>query len=67
MSDFILELYSEEIPAGMQASAAAQLEKQITAFFASFGVSAQTVQTYVAPQRLTIIADGLPAQLPYRQ
>jgi len=67
MSDFILELYSEEIPAGMQASAAAQLEKEITAFFASFGVSAQTVQTYVAPQRLTIIADGLPAQLPDRQ
>ena len=52
MSDFILELYSEEIPAGMQAGAAAQLEKQITDFFASFGVRADSMQScplYTSP------------------
>ncbi len=29
MADFLLELYSEEIPAGMQAGAAAQIERHI--------------------------------------
>ena len=67
MSDFILELYSEEIPAGMQAPAAADLEKQIGAFFASFGVAAENLRSYVAPQRLTVMADGLPSQLPDRK
>ena len=67
MSDVILELYSEEIPAGMQAPAAADLEKQIGAFFASFGVAAENLRSYVAPQRLTVMADGLPSQLPDRK
>ena len=32
MTDLLLELYSEEIPAGLQASAAAQLERHLLGF-----------------------------------
>ena len=67
MADFLLELYSEEIPAGMQAGAAAQLERHIKGFLDGFGVSAESLQAYVAPQRIALLADGLPAQLPDRK
>lgn len=61
MSAFLLELYSEEIPAGMQARAAADLEKAVRALLAAVDVTPETAQTYVAPQRLTLMLDGLPA------
>ena len=67
MADFLLELYSEEIPAGMQAGAAAQLERHIKTFLDGFGVTAEYVQAHVAPQRIALLADGLPAQLPDRK
>ena len=67
MADFLLELYSEEIPAGMQAGAAAQLEQHIKTFLDGFGVTADHVQAHVAPQRIALLADGLPAQLPDRK
>ena len=67
MADFLLELYSEEIPAGMQAGAAAQLERHIKTFLDGFGVTADHVQAHGAPQRIALLADGLPAQLPDRK
>ena len=67
MADLLLELYSEEIPAGMQAGAAAQIERHITAFLDGFGVSAAHLQAHVAPQRIALLADGLPTQLPDRK
>ena len=67
MADFLLELYSEEIPAGMQAGAAAQLEHHIKSFLDGFGVSAESLQAHVAPQRIALLADGLPSQLPDRK
>ena len=67
MADLLLELYSEEIPAGMQAGAADQLARHIKGFLDGFGVSAESLQTHVAPQRIALLADGLPAQLPDRK
>jgi glycyl-tRNA synthetase beta chain len=67
MADFLLELYSEEIPAGMQAGAAAQIERHIKTFLDGFGVAAEHMQAHVAPQRIALLADGLPAQLPDRK
>ena len=64
MADFLLELYSEEIPAGMQAGAAAQIERLIGGFLDGFGVKAESLQAHVAPQRIALLADGLPTQLP---
>ena len=67
MTDFLLELYSEEIPAGLQASAAAQLERHVLGFLKSFDVVPSQVNAYAAPQRLALWVDGLPLNLPDRK
>ena len=67
MADLLIELYSEEIPAGMQADAAEQLKRKLVEFLDSFGVSADTLDSHVAPQRVALIATGLPQNLPDRR
>ena len=67
MADLLIELYSEEIPAGMQADAAEQLKRKLVKFLDSFGVTPDTIDSHVAPQRLALIAAGLPTSLPDRQ
>ncbi len=67
MADLLIELYSEEIPAGMQAGAAEQLARKIAEFLKSFDVTADSVATYVAPQRVALLASGLPQNLPDRK
>jgi glycyl-tRNA synthetase beta chain len=60
MTDFLLELLSEEIPARMQAKARADLEKLFTDQLAAAGLKAQSLQTFSTPRRLALIARGLP-------
>ncbi|WP_260484321.1 glycine--tRNA ligase subunit beta [Sphingomicrobium flavum] len=60
MSDFLLELLSEEIPARMQAGARADLERLFAAQLAEHGLKAETIRTYSTPRRLALIATGLP-------
>jgi glycyl-tRNA synthetase beta chain len=60
MTDFLLELLSEEIPARMQAKARADLEKLFAEQLAAAGLKAQSLQTYSTPRRLALIARGLP-------
>jgi glycyl-tRNA synthetase beta chain len=67
MADLLIELYSEEIPAGMQAAAAEQLSRKIEEFLKGFGVTADALTAHVAPQRVALIADGLPQNLPDRK
>ncbi|MGB0479159.1 MAG: glycine--tRNA ligase subunit beta, partial [Parvibaculales bacterium] len=67
MADLLIELYSEEIPAGMQGAAADQLQRKINEFLATFSVTPDTIESHVAPQRLALIATGLPQNLPDRQ
>ncbi|MDQ1229934.1 glycyl-tRNA synthetase beta chain [Sphingomonas sp. SORGH_AS 879] len=61
MTDFLLELRSEEIPARMQAGARENLAKLFTAELAKAGLSAGEIVTYAGPRRLALIAKGLPA------
>lgn len=61
MTDFLLELRSEEIPARMQAGARENLAKLFTAELAKAGLSAGEIVTYAGPRRLALIARGLPA------
>ncbi len=56
MTDFLLEIVSEEIPARMQQGAARQLEAIITEFFKQQNLSFGQTKTYVTPRRLAIIA-----------
>ena len=62
VTDFILELRSEEIPARMQDRAREDLAKLFAAELAKAGLAAGEIATYATPRRLTLIARGLPAQ-----
>ena len=59
MSDFLLELYSEEIP-GMAARAAADLQRLLTAALAEHGIAEPEMRALHTPQRLALLGD-LPA------
>jgi glycyl-tRNA synthetase beta chain len=60
MSDFLLELLSEEIPARMQAKASADLARLFEAQIGEAGLKAVAVETFATPRRLALIARGLP-------
>ncbi len=60
MSDFLLELRCEEIPARMQAGARADLEKLFRAEMSAAGVGLGEVTVWSTPRRLALIARGLP-------
>jgi glycyl-tRNA synthetase beta chain len=60
MSDFLLELRSEEIPARMQAGARAELEKLFRREMDAAGVQAGEITVWSTPRRLALIARGLP-------
>jgi glycyl-tRNA synthetase beta chain len=61
MSDFLLELRSEEIPARMQAGARADLEKLFRKEMDAAGVAVGEVTVWSTPRRLALIARALPA------
>ncbi|QXF11858.1 MULTISPECIES: glycine--tRNA ligase subunit beta [Sphingopyxis] len=60
MTDFLLELRSEEIPARMQAGARAELEKLFRAQMAAAGIDVGDLTIWSTPRRLALIAKGLP-------
>ena len=62
MSDFLLELLSEEIPARMQAGARAELEKLFRREMDAAGVSVGDLTVYSTPRRLALIARDLPTE-----
>ncbi|HEY0270913.1 MAG TPA: glycine--tRNA ligase subunit beta [Sphingomonas sp.] len=61
MSDFLLELLSEEIPARMQEKASADLARLFAAEIARAGLKAEAIESFVTPRRLALIARRLPA------
>lgn len=60
MTDFLLELRSEEIPARMQAGARAELEKLFRAQLGAAGLDVDDLTIWSTPRRLALIAKGLP-------
>ncbi|MBA4762375.1 glycine--tRNA ligase subunit beta [Sphingomonas sp.] len=62
MTDFLLELRSEEIPARMQDKAREDLARLFTAELDKAGLKAGALVTYATPRRLTLIARDLPEQ-----
>jgi glycyl-tRNA synthetase beta chain len=62
MTDFLLELLCEEIPARMQAKACDDLATLFTAHLAAAGLKPEKLTSYVTPRRLALIAHGLPLQ-----
>ncbi len=62
MTDFLLELLSEEIPARMQAKARADLERLFVAHLSDAGLKAADITVFSTPRRLALIAKDLPDQ-----
>ena len=60
VTDFLLELRCEEIPARMQAGARGELEKLFRQHMTAAGVSHGEVVVWSSPRRLALIARGLP-------
>ena len=64
MSEFLLELLSEEIPARMQARAADDLKRLVTDGLKKARLDFTSAEAYVTPRRLTLVVDGLPDRQP---
>ena len=64
MAELLLELMSEEIPARMQAKAAADLERLVCEELKEARRDYDNAQSFVTPRRLTLAVDGLPALQP---
>src|SRR6185295_5777729 len=61
MPQLLLELFSEEIPARMQAQAAKDLERLAREKLAAEGLLPEALTTFAGPRRLTLVAEGLAA------
>ena len=59
MAELLLELFSEEIPARMQARAMADLERLVVQALAEAGLAHGTVLRHATPRRLCLAIDGL--------
>ena len=64
MPDLLLELFSEEIPARMQARAADDLRKMITDRLVAAGLVYEGAKAFATPRRLTLSVHGVPARQP---
>jgi glycyl-tRNA synthetase beta chain len=60
MPDLLLELFSEEIPARMQARAAEDLRKAVTDRLVDAGLVYEGAKAFVTPRRLTLFVHGVP-------
>ena len=60
MFELLLEILSEEIPARMQARAAADLKRLVTDGLKGAGLEFTSAEAYVTPRRLCLVVDGLP-------
>ena len=59
MSEFLLELYSEEIPPQLQINARIQLKEQFEKSFKEEGIQYKDCSEYSSPTRLTIYIKGI--------
>ena len=60
MSELLLELFSEEIPARMQARAAEDLKRLVGEGLEAAGLTSDGARAFATPRRLTLVVDGLP-------
>lgn len=64
MTDLLLELFSEEIPARMQKGAADDLQRLVTSALKDEGFDGFTTEAQVTPRRLVLHVEGLPLAQP---
>src|ERR1044071_8421937 len=64
MPDLLLEFFSEEIPARMQARAAEDLKKLVTDKLVEAGLVYDGAKAFATPRRLTLAVAGIPVRQP---
>src|SRR5690349_23279803 len=64
MPDLLLELFSEEIPARMQAKAAADLKRMVTDRLVDAGLVYEGAKAFTTPRRLALVVQGIPVKQP---
>lgn len=64
MPNLLIELFSEEIPARMQARAAADLKQRVTDGLVEAGLTYGAAAAFSTPRRLALAVDGLLADSP---
>ncbi|MDH5189005.1 MAG: glycine--tRNA ligase subunit beta, partial [Rhodospirillaceae bacterium] len=64
MAELLLELFSEEIPARMQARAADDLKRLVETGLKEAGLNWDKDEAFAGPRRLTLVVDGLPEVTP---
>lgn len=64
MAELLLELFSEEIPARMQAQAAEDLRRLFIERLKAAGLSIEQAEAFATPRRLALVVDGLPVAQP---
>jgi len=64
MTELLLELFSEEIPARMQLTAANDLKRLVTDGLKQAGLEFSKAEAFVTPRRLALVVDGLPDAQP---
>jgi len=66
MAELLVELFSEEIPARMQARAADDLQRLACDALKAAGLSWTSARAFATPRRLALVVDGLPLATPDR-
>nr|WP_102135142.1 glycine--tRNA ligase subunit beta [Candidatus Liberibacter solanacearum] len=64
MLGFLLEIYSEEIPARMQRKATEDLGRNVTRLLKEYGLSYESIRQYWTPRRLFVYLEGLTPSSP---
>ncbi|MBI3436734.1 MAG: glycine--tRNA ligase subunit beta [Proteobacteria bacterium] len=64
MPDLLLELFSEEIPARMQARAADDLRRLVTERLVEAGLVYEGAKAFATPRRLALVVHGVPVRQP---
>ena len=64
MPDLLIELFSEEIPARMQARAAEDLKKLVTDRLVAAGLLYEGAKAFATPRRLALAVQGVPVRQP---
>jgi glycyl-tRNA synthetase beta chain len=64
MSELLLELFSEEIPARMQGRATEDLKRLVTEGLKAQGLAVGEARAFATPRRLALVVEGVPTKAP---
>jgi glycyl-tRNA synthetase beta chain len=64
MAELLVELFSEEIPARMQARAVEDLKRLVCEGLSAQGLAFDNAAAHATPRRLALVVDGLPLRQP---